>query len=209
MWRIVFLGPPGAGKGTQAAEFSRAHGIAHLSMGDLLRSAVANRSPLGQEADVYMRAGQLVPDELVLRLLKERLGSPETRAGFILDGYPRNLAQARELERLTPIDRVISFDLPEAVLVERLSQRRVCPQCKTVYNLTTQPPKVAGHCDKDGSELIQRSDDRPDAIRTRLTVYARDTEPLLEYYRRKGILRSIDASGTPVEVAARLQAALT
>ena len=209
MLRIVFLGPPGAGKGTQAAELARDFRIAHLSTGDMLRNAVSEGTPLGQEADAYMRAGKLVPDDLVLRILHARLGAPDTRDGFILDGYPRNLAQAKELERLTPIDRVVWFDLPEVVLVERLSQRRVCPQCHTVYNLATHPPKVEGHCDKDGAELIQRSDDQPAAITTRLRVYAQLTEPLLAYYRQKGNFRSVDTTGTPAEVAKRIRAALT
>ncbi len=208
MLRIVFLGPPGAGKGTQAAEFAREHHIAHLSTGDLLRAAVSGGTPLGREAEGYMRAGRLVPDDLVLQILEERLRSPEAREGFILDGYPRNLAQAMELERLTPIDRVVWFDLPAEVLIARLGQRRVCPTCQTVYNLATHPPKVTGRCDEDGTELVQRSDDLPDAIETRLKVYTAQTEPLLSYYRDKGVLRPIDAGGTPAEVAQRLRAAL-
>jgi adenylate kinase len=206
--RIVFLGPPGAGKGTQAARLAKALGIPHLSTGDLLRAAVAAETPLGKEADGHMRAGRLVPDDLVLRILEARLREPDAHAGFLLDGYPRNLAQAESLARWTPIDVAVSFDLPERVLVERLSGRRLCPTCRSNYNVATQPPKVPGRCDRDGTELIQRPDDRPEAVATRLQVYVEQTAPLLAHYRRAGLLRPIDASGTPDEVAGRVRAAI-
>jgi adenylate kinase len=204
MRRIVFLGPPGAGKGTQAARTSRELGIPHLSTGDLLRAAVAARTPLGLEAEGHMSAGRLVPDEIVLRILNDRLAAPDARAGFLLDGFPRNLAQAEKLEAITPVDVVVAFELPAAQLVERLSGRRVCPTCQSVYNLASSPPRVAGRCDRDGAELVQRPDDRPEAIRTRLAVYAEQTAPLLEHYRRAGRLRELDATGTPDQVANRL-----
>ncbi len=155
-----------------------------------------------------MRAGRLVPDDLVLRILKERLARPDARTGFILDGYPRNVPQAKELEQIAPVDRVVSFDIPEGVLVERLTQRWNCPECGTVYNLATRPPKRPGVCDVEGATLVQRSDDRPDAVRTRLAVYEEQTAPLLEYYRVREALTPIDASGTPEQVARRLQLAL-
>ena len=208
MNRIVFLGPPGAGKGTQASRLAQALGIPHLSTGDLLRAAVAARTPLGLEADGHMRAGRLVPDELVLRILGERLAAPDARAGFLLDGFPRNLAQAEALARRTPIDDVVSFDLPSNVLVERLSGRWICPKCQSTYNVASQPPKVAGRCDRDGVELLQRPDDRPEAVATRLRVYEEQTAPLLDFYRTAGLLRPIDADGTPDEVAARVRAAI-
>ncbi len=208
MRRIVFLGPPGVGKGTQAARLSRELGVPHLSTGDLLRSAVAARTPLGREADGHMRAGRLVPDDLVLRILKDRLGAPDAQAGFLLDGFPRNLAQAEALARLTVVDVVVSFDLPSATLIERLSSRRWCPKCQSTYNLVSQPPRAAGRCDKDGAELVQRPDDRPEAVATRLKVYAEQTAPLLDHYRGAGRLRPIDASGSPDEVAARVRAAV-
>ena len=207
MHRIAFLGPPGAGKGTQAVGLARELGIPHLSTGDLLRAAVAAKTPLGLEADGYMRAGQLVPDGLVLKILGERLARPDARSGFLLDGFPRNRAQAETLEHLTPLDAVVSFELPSAELVRRLSERRTCPKCHAVYNLTSQPPKVAGRCDHDGSELVQRPDDRPEAVSTRLEVYAQQTAPLLEFYRARGLLRAIDASGSPETVAGRVRAA--
>ena len=207
MNRLVFLGPPGAGKGTQAGRLARSLGIPHLSTGDLLRAAVAARTPLGLAADGHIRAGRLVPDDLVLRMLEERLREPDARSGFLLDGFPRNLAQAEALERISPIDAVISFDVPSKVLVERLSGRWMCPKCQATYNLASQPPKAAGRCDRDGTALVQRPDDRPEAVETRLQVYAEQTAPLLDHYRRAGLLRPIDATGTPDEVARRVAAA--
>lgn len=208
MPRIVFLGPPGAGKGTQAAALARALGIPHLSTGDLLRAAVAAKTPLGVEADRFMREGKLVPDELVLKILEERLAQPDAKAGYLLDGFPRTLAQAETLDRKTAVDVVVSFEIPSEEVVRRLSERRWCPTCQSVYNLSTQPPKRAGLCDRDGTELLQRPDDRPEAVRTRLKVFADQTAPLLDYYRARGLLRTVDASGSPEVVARRVRAAV-
>lgn len=208
MHRIVFLGPPGAGKGTQASALAGELHVPHLSTGDLLRAAVAAKTTLGLEADGYMRKGELVPDALVLGILEERLREPDARAGFLLDGYPRNPAQAEALQRISPIDRVIEFEVPTEVLVARLSGRWVCPADGTVYHATSMPPKVPGRCDRDGSALVQRPDDRPEAVRTRLKVYDEKTAPLVDHYRSLGLLRPIDATGTPAQVAARVRAAL-
>ncbi len=206
MVRIVLLGPPGAGKGTQAQRFAAHLGIPHLSTGDLLRAAVAAGTPLGREADGYMRQGLLVPDDLVLRILRERLGAPDARGGFLLDGFPRNAAQAESLARISLIDRAIYFDLPEAVLLERIVLRRSCPVCGSVYNLVSLPPKVNGRCDRDDTPLVQRPDDTEEAVRTRLRVYRESTAPLLELYRQQGILRTVAAAGSVAEVEQRLHA---
>lgn len=206
--RVVFLGPPGAGKGTQAARIAKDLGVPHLSTGDILRAAVAAKTPLGLEADGYIRSGGLVPDPLVLQILHERLDQADAQAGYLLDGFPRNIAQADALEAFSPVDRVISLEISPDILVRRLSQRLVCPTCHAVYNLETNPPKVPGKCDRDGTALVQRPDDRPEAVTHRLKVYAEQTAPLLEYYRKRRRLRSVDASGTPDEVEARIRRAL-
>jgi len=208
MHRVVFLGPPGAGKGTQATQIARELGVPHLSTGDLLRAAVAARTPLGLEADGHMRAGRLVPDDLVLKILDKRLEQNDARDGYLLDGFPRNLAQADALGQFAEIDRVVSFEISPDILVRRLSDRRVCPKCQSVYNLSSRPPKTSGKCDKDGTDLLQRPDDQPEAVTTRLKVYAEQTAPLLEFYRKRDMLRSVDAGGTPDEVAARIRRAL-
>jgi adenylate kinase len=204
----MFLGPPGAGKGTQAAILARELGVPHLSTGDMLRAAVAAQTPLGREADGHMRAGRLVPDGLVLGILEARLREPDARNGFLLDGFPRTVVQAEALARLTPLDAVVYFAIPSERLTERLGGRWTCPKCQTAYHAVHRPPRRPGRCDLDGTELVQRPDDRPEAVATRLRVYQEQTAPLLEYYRARGSLRSVDADGSPEEVTARLRAAI-
>jgi len=156
-----------------------------------------------------MSKGELVPDGVILRLISERLRGPASHDGFVLDGFPRTHPQAEALAKLVPIDRVVAFEIPESGLIERLTQRRHCPRCGTLYNLATNPPKRGGDlCDNDGTRLVQRNDDRPEAVKTRLRTYYAQTAPLIEFYRQRGVLRSIDASGDPPTVAARVHAAL-
>ncbi len=204
MVRIVFLGPPGAGKGTQAAELTGRLRIPHLSTGEMLREAVRAGSPLGVEADRSMSAGLLVPDELVLGILRDRIARPDARDGFLLDGYPRNRPQAETLAGMTSLDHVLFFHLPEEVLLERLTQRRHCPRCGRIYNLATRPPTVPERCDDDGTPLLRRPDDAPEAVRTRIRTYRERTVPLLAYYTGRGLLRTVDATGSPAEVTGRL-----
>jgi adenylate kinase len=206
--RIVFLGPPGAGKGTQAKLVASELKIPHLSTGDMLRAAVKARTPLGLQAEGHMKAGRLVPDDLVLGLLKERLAQPDAANGALLDGFPRNVAQAETLRSFFPIDRVLYFDIPEADLLPRLTERRSCPTCGRIYNLVTDPPRDPGRCDVEGATLVHRPDDREEAVRTRLQVYRAETAPVLEYYRAKGLLRSLGATGSVEAVHRAVKAAL-
>jgi len=199
---LVLLGPPGAGKGTLAARLVEAFGFVHLSTGDILREEVAKGSELGRLAKGYMERGELVPDEVILGMVRERVDG-ETD-GFLFDGFPRTIAQAEGLEEILPVHLVIYLELPEEEVVRRLSARRVCRNCGANYNLITQPPKVPGVCDRCGGELYQRPDDREDVIRNRFRVYLEQSAPLIGYYEGKGILRRVDASLSPDEVFHRV-----
>jgi len=199
--RLVFLGPPGAGKGTQARELARELNVPQVATGDMLREAVANGTPLGREAKAYMDRGALVPDDVIIRLIAERLAQPDAKRGFILDGFPRTIPQADALERLLGelgvlLDRVIYFDVADAELVRRLSGRRSCPKCQSTFHVTSNPPKRENVCDRCGSTLVQREDDREDTVRKRLNVYAEQTSPLLERYRKRGVLKTVTGEGT-------------
>lgn len=203
--RLVLLGAPGSGKGTQAQRLRDDKGIPQISSGDLLRDAVARGTELGKQAKAAMDAGELVSDEIVLGLIRERLGQPDTAAGYILDGYPRNVAQAAALEKLLaeldkPLDAVVLMDVDTKVLFKRLSGRRTCPACGKVFNIYSSKSARGDHCDAcpEAPELIQRADDREDVIENRLKVYASQTEPLIEHYRDRGLLRSVNADA-PVE----------
>ena len=202
---VVLLGPPGAGKGTVAKRLSAEFGYLHLSTGDILRDEVARGTELGRKAKAYMDAGELVPDELILAMVREQVAG---RSGILFDGFPRTLAQARGLEEIAPIDAVVFLELDRDTVVERLSARRVCPKCGALYNLLTQPPKEDGRCDRCGAELVQRDDDRPEVISRRFQVYMRDSAPLVDYYQEKGILVRVDAARPPEEVYAAVVRAL-
>ncbi|MCD5409112.1 adenylate kinase [Candidatus Bipolaricaulota bacterium] len=204
MKNLVLLGPPGAGKGTIAKRLAAEHGYLHLSTGDILRDEVTRGTELGRKAKAYMDAGELVPDELILAMVKEHVAGKD---GILFDGFPRTLAQARGLEEIAPIQLVLFLELDRDTVVRRLSGRRVCPQCGALYNLVTQPPKEDERCDHCGAGLIQRDDDRPEVIARRFEVYMKDSAPLVDYYQGKGILVRLDAARPPEEVyAAALRA---
>ncbi len=211
--RLVLLGPPGAGKGTQAQVLSALWGIPQIASGDLLRAAVSEGSALGREAAGYMERGQLVPDELVLKLIVERLGKKDARDGFILDGFPRNVSQARALaERLEgarlKLDKVVAVMLPDEEVVKRISGRRTCRNCAAMYHVTFEPPAKAGVCDKCGGELYQRADDAEQTVRERIKVYHAETQPLLDHYARLGLLAQVDGVGPTGQVEKRIIGAL-
>lgn len=211
--RLVFLGPPGAGKGTQAVRAAQELGIAHVSTGDMLRSAVARGTPAGKKAEPIMKAGGLVPDEVVLEMVDERLGS-DAAEGFILDGYPRTLKQGEDLDRILSrrgmkLDAALELELAEEVIVPRMAGRRSCPKDGRIYHVTANPPKVPGVCDACGGPLIQRPDDREEVVRKRMEEYRAKTTPLTDWYRAKGILVRVDANGTVDQVWARVKEALS
>jgi adenylate kinase len=204
--RVVLLGPPGSGKGTQAARLAAWLGVPHISTGDLLRSEVQNRTELGRQAQRFMDRGELVPDHLVAEMIRTRVqGAP----GFVLDGFPRNLAQAEILESVTIVERALHFRLDREEIVRRLSARRVCPRCGRVYNLLSSPPQTDTVCDSCGIALIQRADDTPEVIQRRIDVqYAREIGPVLEFYKKRDVLREVEAKGTIDEVFRAVQQAI-
>jgi adenylate kinase len=207
--RVVLLGPPGAGKGTQAILLAERFGIPHVATGDLLRAAVAAGTELGRKAKSYMDAGELVPDELVLELLRRRLSEEDARAGFVMDGFPRNVPQAKALDKILDkidscIDCVAQIDIPDEIIILRLSSRFSCPTCGRTYNLFSNPPKVEGICDRDGTLLFQREDDRPEVIQHRLEIYHRETAPVSAYYEARGLLRHVEGIGDVEQVNDRI-----
>jgi adenylate kinase len=210
---LVLVGPPGAGKGTQARMLAAKWGVPQIASGDLLRAAVRDGSELGKEAQLFMDRGQLVPDDLVLRLIAERLGQSDARKGFILDGFPRNVAQAQALGRMltqlgTSIDKVIAVIVPDEEIVKRISGRRTCRDCDAMYHVAFEPPKKPDVCDKCGGELYQRDDDAEATVRERLKVFAGATRPLLDYYGRLGSLAQVDGVGSTDEVEKRILGAI-
>ncbi len=203
--RIIFLGPPGAGKGTQSKQLAKKINLAHISTGDLLRQNVADATALGAQAKEYMTKGALVPDSLVTEMLSKRLTQQDTKDGFILDGYPRTIAQAESLDKLlgrlnTPIDLVINLDTSDAVIIQRLSGRLVCKKCGFNFHITNMPPKKSMICDHCQGELYQRADDKEDTIRKRMVVYNQETAPLLDYYKKQEKLSRVLSDGDAAKV---------
>ena len=211
--KIILMGPPGAGKGTQAEKLVELYQIPHISTGDMFRKAQKEGTGLGLKAKSYMDQGQLVPDEVTVGIVKERLAEDDCKDGFLLDGVPRTVQQADALDGILnelgmELDRVVSIEVDKTFLVDRLTGRRVCRACGATFHITNKAPKVEGVCDKCGGELYQRNDDKVETVSNRLDVYAAQTAPLIEYYQSKGIMSSIDGSKSMEEVLADICAAL-
>ncbi|MEU4210060.1 adenylate kinase [Streptomyces sp. NPDC026206] len=212
--RIVLVGPPGAGKGTQAAYLAKNLAIPHISTGDLFRANISQGTPLGQKAQEYMRAGQLVPDEVTIGMAKDRMQQPDAADGFLLDGFPRNLAQAEALDEILKVDglrldAVLDLEVPEDEVVKRIAGRRICRnESSHVFHAIYNAPKTEGVCDICGGELYQREDDSEETVRKRLEVYHSETEPIIDYYKAQGLVVTISALGKVAEVTQRAMAAL-
>ena len=210
---LIFLGPPACGKGTQTNKLAEYLKFPHVDTGSLLRNEIKNNTEAGIEAKKFIDKGQLVPADLVAKIIKNRLSKDDCKNGYILDGYPRSLEQAEKLEIINQeinsdnndVDfRAIYFDIDTNILVERIVNRRSCPVCGEIYNLEFKPPKKEGHCDKDGAELVQRKDDTREVAQARFDTYNHETAPLIDYYKQKGVLKTIDANGSIDEVWERL-----
>ena len=211
--RLLIMGAPGAGKGTQAVFIKNAYNIPHISTGDMFRSAIKNATPLGVMAKSYIDKGQLVPDSVTIGLVKERLTEEDCQKGFILDGYPRNIAQAESLNQLLielgmKLDACLYIDVDQKVLTDRIVGRRVCPKCGASFHITNLKPKVEGICDYCGEKLIQRKDDTLETVTPRLEVYNTSTAPLLDFYKKQGILVSVDGEGEVEQIFANILKAL-
>jgi adenylate kinase len=211
--RLILLGPPGAGKGTQAKLLMDRFNIPQVSTGDMLRAAAKTGSPLGEEAKRYMDRGVLVPDQVIIDLVRERLQQPDCAHGYILDGFPRTLAQAEALEKTlaalhASLDHVLSLEVPAEDLVLRIAGRRTCKSCGAMYHVRFSPSRVEGRCDRCGGTTYQREDDREETVRRRLSVYAEQTAPLISFYQARGLLRSVQGTGEIAEIFQRIVAAL-
>jgi adenylate kinase len=211
--RVVLLGPPGAGKGTQAKLLEQEFGAVQISTGDILRKAVADQTPLGKQAGDFITRGALVPDDVIVELIAERLQQKDCARGFLLDGFPRTIPQAESLDAILKnlalsLNGVLSVQVPREVIIERLAGRRTCKRCGALSHVVFEPSKQAGVCDRCGGELFQRDDDREETIANRLTVYEAQTAPLVDYYRRQGMLREIDGVGSISDIRARVMTAL-
>ncbi|MBI5776090.1 MAG: adenylate kinase [Nitrospirae bacterium] len=207
--RLIFLGAPGVGKGTQADLIAAKFGRPKISTGDILREAVRNKTPMGVQAKACMDQGQLVPDAVVIGIVKDKLAEPACAKGFLLDGFPRTVPQAEELDAMLKarglqLDRVINVSVPREDVVRRLTGRRSCPKCQAVFHVEFAPPTRAGFCDRCGGELMQRSDDKQETVENRLAVYEAQTAPLIAYYRQRGLLSDIDGAGKVEQVQQRV-----
>jgi len=210
---VIFIGPPGSGKGTQAKRLAEEHAIPHISTGDILREAIADGTELGKKAAPVIASGALVSDDLMVDIIKDRLKKPDARKGFILDGYPRTLVQAEKLENLVGNGsgglRVLQLLVPDDVIVKRIALRRSCPQCGAIYHLETAPPRNDLVCDRDGAELIARPDDNEQAVRKRLEAFNKQTLPVATFYKAKSILRQVDGVGPVDQVFERIEKSLS
>lgn len=200
--KLIFLGPPGAGKGTQAMGVAEHYGIAHISTGDMLRSEIREGTSLGREAQAYMDKGELVPDSVIVGMVKNRIAQEDCKNGFLLDGFPRTIAQAQALEAFTDIDYVIDIDVPFERLLDRITGRRMCPDCGAAYHVSTYSHPKCGHC---GGTLYQREDDKPETVEVRLRQYEKKTEPLITYYKEKGTLRRVNGDQAVEQVAGEIR----
>ena len=215
--KLIFIGPPGSGKGTQAKRLAAQHGVPHISTGDMLREAIADGTELGRQAAPIMASGALVSDDLMLGIIDERLAKPDARRGFILDGFPRTLVQAEKLDTIVAKTsgngdaglRVLQLLVPDDAIVERISLRRSCPTCGAIYHLASAPPAVDMVCDRDGAELIARPDDNETAVRKRLEAFHRQTLPVATYYKAKNLLREVDGVGPVDQVFERIEKSLS
>lgn len=210
---ILIMGPAGAGKGTMSDRIIQDYGVLHISTGDMLRENVRNNTELGLQAKSYMDAGQLVPDDLIIAMVKERIQKPDANKGYLLDGFPRTLVQAENFEKISnsiqkAIDIVIALDVEFDTLARRITGRRICPNCKEIYHIDSKPTKVDGICDKCGTQVIQRSDDTIEQLKVRMDGYENSTKPVIDYYSEKGLVVHIDASLNPDEVYAQVKEAL-
>ncbi len=202
--KLIFLGPPGAGKGTQAVKIASRFEIAHISTGDMLRAEIREGTALGVAAKTLMDRGELVPDDVILGMVKSRIQKPDCKNGFLFDGFPRTIAQAEALEKISPIDAVINIEVPVERLIQRISGRRMCPKCGAAYHVSTRKDSL---CDC-GGELYQRDDDKEETVRNRLVVYERSTKPLIEYYTNKGLLHTVNGDNEIDLVDAEIRAVL-